>query len=313
MANVDFGEFEFDIDARDTGSSGEAFSVRPPRPAVVAQAVADAVDPGASPVFKLLARPELPELKHKTRARLMMQSPTRAYFYWSVGGQSFHALRKTLGDNVGDYRLALRLLDLTRETEEAYSVEPEGNWWFNVQPDTEYRAEVGFYSTTRPFVRVLFSNTITTPRKRPSPHSAAEARWAVTTHKFAELLDASGFEEDAFDVRRDEHIGDIASQFAHYVGVEKSEIDMLDPADLRRALALLATGSPIEDLKFKIASELYALLQTHLEQLSADSIRTEFGVVDEGILEFETFSAIGGSLVNIPRRRFRPVSSSELV
>jgi hypothetical protein len=34
------------------------------------------------------------------------------------------------------------------------------------------------------------------------------------------------------------------------------------------------------------------------------------GVADE--TEFETFSAIGGSLVNIPRRRYRPISSADL-
>ena len=310
MANLNSTDFVFDIDARDAGSSGEAFSVRPPPRAL--SETAEALDESASPIFKLLSRPDLPELKHETSARLMMQSPTRLYFYWSVSSHSFQALRTTIGDNVGDYRLALRLLDLTHETEEVYSVEREGNWWFNVQPDTEYRAEVGFYSASRPFVRVLFSNTIVTPRKSPSPRSAAEAQWAVTTHKFAELLDASGFEADAFDVRSDEYTDEIASRFAEHVGVERSKIDAVDETELRRALGLLATGSPIEDLKFKITAELYALLQEHLAQLSAGSIRTQLGVTDKDSIEFETFSAVGGSLVNIPRRRFRPVSSSNL-
>lgn len=303
--------FEFDIDAMSSGSSGEAFTARPGRPEEAKIAVSDTEsDLEMSPVFKLLARPALPELKHEARARLMMQSPTRLYFYWSISGHSYQALQKSLGGNVNDYRLALRLLDVANETEELHPIEPEGSWWFKVQPDSKYRAEIGFYSASRPFVRILFSNTIQTPRKSPSPHSAAEAKWAVTTHKFAEVLDASGFEADAVDVLHEERDSEIASRFAVYVGVEGSAVNALNQLDLKRSLASLAAGTPIEDLKYKIGAELYALLQQHLAKLSAESLRQEFGMSDTDIVEFETLSAVGGSLVNIPRRRFKPVSSS---
>ena len=303
--------FEFDIDAMSSGPSGEAFSARPARPEATEIAISETgSDLEMSPVFKLLARPALPELMHEARARLMMQSPTRLYFYWSISGHSYQALQKTLGGNVSDYRLALRLLDVTNETEELHAIEAEGSWWFKVQPDSEYRAEIGFYSASRPFVRILFSNTIQTPRKNPSPHSAAEARWAVTTHKFAEVLDASGFEADAFDVLHEERDTEIASRFAEYVGVDGSDVNTLNLLDLKRSLAALAAGTPIEDLKYKVGAELYALLQQHLAKLSAESIQREFGMSESDIVEFESLSAIGGSLVNIPRRRFRPVSSS---
>jgi hypothetical protein len=309
----EFGEISFDIDAASSGSSGEAFSARPERRIEPRDTVSTPVDETASPVFKLLASPTLPELKHETRARLMMQSPTRLFFYWSVARRSFQALHKTLGGQTGDYTLALRLLNLTTDVEELHAVEAEGSWWFNAEPDNEYRAEIGFYSATRPFVRILFSNSITTPRKSPSPHSASESRWAITTHTFAEVLEASGFEEDAFEVIRSDAGQDLSSAFASHVGINESELAGLDLEELRRALAFLASGMPIEDLKWKIAAPLYALLEAHLAMLSAASIEKNIGIAASASEpEFETFSAVGGSLLNFPRRRYRPISSMNL-
>ena len=309
----EFGEITFDIDAASGGSSGEAFSARPEHRTEPRDTVSTPVDETASPVFKLLARPTLPELKHETRARLMMQSPTRLFFYWSVARRSFQALHKTLGGETGDYTLALRLLNLTTDVEELHAVEAGGSWWFNAEPDNEYRAEIGFYSATRPFVRILFSNSITTPRKSPSPHSASESRWAITTDTFAEVLEASGFEDDAFEVIRSDAGQDLSSAFASHVGINKSELAGLDIEELRRALAFLASGVPIEDLKWKVAADLYALLEAHLAKLSASSIEKNIGItVSAGEPEFETFSAVGGSLVNFPRRRYRPISSMNI-
>jgi hypothetical protein len=306
---IDAGdEIAFDIDKVSAGSSGEAFSARPATIETV-YAEASGVEEEMSSVFRLLARPMLPELKHETRARLMMQSPTRLFFYWSVGSGSFQALQRTVGGGAGDYHLVLRLIDLTNDVEELHPVEPDGSWWFDATPDTEYRAEIGFFSASRPFIRILFSNSVATPRKGPSPHSASESRWAVTTHDFAKVLDASGFEEDAFEVVRDEADSGLISRFARHIGVEGSDITV-DPLELGRALGMLASGAPIDDLKFKVASDTYALLTANLVRLTPASLKNEIGVTEE--TEFETFSAIGGSLVNIPRRRYRPISSADL-
>ena len=306
----EFDEIVFDIDAVSAGSSGEAFSARPERRIEPATETELVLDETSSPVFKLLARPELPELKHKTRARLMMQSPTRLYFYWAVDSRSFQALHKSLGGSTGDYRLALRLLDLTSEAEKLHAIEPEGNWWFDVEPDNEYRVEVGFYSSTRPFVRILFSNTIATPRKSPSLHSATEARWAITTNKFAEVLESSGFEEDAFEMIVTIANDDLNGSLAAHIGVDKSDLSKFDMDELRRAVSLLAAGIPMDDLKWKVAAEIYAFLQAHASKLTVSSLERELGIAAVSPeQDLETFSAVGGSLVNFPRRRYRPVSS----
>ena len=303
----DADRIEFDIDAFAAGSSGEAFSVRPALPHVENAEVDETDLADASPVFKLLSKPVLPELKHDVRARLLMQSPTRIYFYWSAGSRSYQTLQNVVG-NASDYQLVLRLLNLSSDTEQVFPVDAEGSWWFDVTPDTEYRAEVGFYSTSRPFVRLLFSNTLRTPRKSPSPHKSSEARWAVTTHAFAEVLDASGFEEDAVELIHSESQGDVRPLFAAHLGLAESELSVIDAEELSRALRLLAGGSPLEDLRLKITAALYQLLQAHLSELSSEEFRRKFSSA-ETAQETETFSSVGGSLVNIPGRRYKPLSS----
>ncbi|MFN0140772.1 MAG: DUF4912 domain-containing protein, partial [Pyrinomonadaceae bacterium] len=153
-----------------------------------------------SPAFEALADVKLPELQRDNRARLLMQSPTKLYFYWSTKANPWHQLKNVFPDDLGGYVLALKLKNITRDSELIHQCEATGNWWFDVEPDCEYQAEIGFYAVNRPYFRVIYSNTITTPRRSPSTRPATEARWTVSATKFAEVLDASGFSRDAADV-----------------------------------------------------------------------------------------------------------------
>ncbi|HYJ92145.1 MAG TPA: DUF4912 domain-containing protein [Pyrinomonadaceae bacterium] len=307
----EFGEIVFDIDEVSRASSSAHL-----RPTIGARLEASPRTEGAedepSPIFRELANPTLPDLPREARARLLMQSPTMLFFYWSVGANPYAPLHKALGNGTGGYHLALRLLDLTNQAEELHNVEGEGSWWFNVRPDTEYRAEIGFYSPSRPFVRILFSNTVKTPRKGPSPRRSSEARWIISGGKFADLLHTSGFEADAFEVAQAEVGSDLADHFARYVGVDSGQVADFDLAELQRVLALLAAGTPITDLKWKVSAELYSLLEAHLAKLSAAAIQEDFGVTETDAAQDESFAAIGGSLVNIRKPRYRPISSLEL-
>jgi hypothetical protein len=310
---IDHGLNDFDIDAHAAASSGEAFSARVEAAAPSTQKGSSGKSPAGelSPIFEILAQPQLPELGHdEARARLMIQSPTRLYFYWSIGAEAYQSLKSVVRDIEG-YQLALRLLNLESESEEIYAIEPEGSWWFTVAPGAEYRAEVGFYSTSRPFVRVLFSNTVATPRKSPSPRSASESRWAVTTHAFAEVLDASGFEEDAVDVIRSEQPAmDLRSRFAYQMKIDRLELDQVGDAELIAALEHLSAGAPIEDLKWRVGAVLFAILQAGMSKLTADAIEGDVGLAGQAdATDYRPFTAVGGSLVNFPRRRYRPVSS----
>src|SRR3990170_4313426 len=124
-------------------------------------------DPEAnlSPVFKELREPKLPILKRQYRARLQMQTPNRVYFYWSMKNNPFQVLSRVFGGDRGSYTLVAKLINETRDTEQLHAVDAEGNWWFTVDPDSTYRAEIGFYAPNRPYFRAIYSNSVTTPRK----------------------------------------------------------------------------------------------------------------------------------------------------
>ena len=100
---------------------------------------------------------------------------------------------------------------------------------------------------------------------------------------------------------------------ASRIGVDRKEFDRFELEELRRALAWLAAGLPIVDLKWKISAELYTLLEAHLAKLSAASIRETLGIAESETEQYERLTAVGGSLINIPKRRFRPISSLDVV
>jgi hypothetical protein len=287
-----------------------------------------AVEP--SPVFKALSEVKLPELERENRARLQMQSPTRLYFYWSLRQNPWQQLRAVFGADLGSYALVVTLKNLTAGTEEISPAEPQGEWWFDVEPDAEYQAEIGFYAVNRPYFRVLYSNNVTTPRRNPSPHPASEARWTVSATKFAEVLDASGFSRDAFDVAiaGDDHLSAehrTKAAFSQFVGDDDYSTRGISAEDLRYAMLAIAGGTSLEDLRSRVSALLFATLQSNASKLSAESARevltTHFDVDETEWTEEVLGSAVyGASLINFPttlrsRRdatyspRYNPVSS----
>src|SRR5215207_4558094 len=169
--------------------------------AVATEAAAEeAAEEEVDPIFAELAAPKLPELSRENRAWLQMQSPNRIYFYWAIKNNPFQTLSKVFAGNTGSYQLVAKFVNLKNEQEEIRAVDAEGNYWFNAESDADYRAEIGFYAPNRPYIRVIFSNTIETPRKSPSPRAASDADWAISANAFAQVLDNSGFRQDAFEV-----------------------------------------------------------------------------------------------------------------
>ncbi len=295
-----------------------------------------AADPLAamSPIEKLLAQPTLPRLEREDRARLLMQTPTRLYFYWSVRQNPWALLRKAFGDDIGSYTLVLKLVETRSGTEQIYNADAEGNWWFDVRPDSQYQAEIGFYAPNRPYFRIVYSNTVETPRLKPSPRKATEAKWTVTADKFAQVLDVAGFSKDAFDVAiagDDIPVAGAATRraFQQFVGGSGEMAGTIDDEDIRYAMLELAAGQKLDDLRWKISAELFARLQASDKPLGAeraqDALREHFDIDD---LDFESEEigpeVFGASLVNFPRRlktravstkhepRYAPISSHSL-
>ncbi len=278
------------------------------------------------PAFKELALPKLPVLEKQNRARLQVQSPNRMFFYWSLKSNPYQALNKSLGMETAGYTLALRMIDTETEREELHAVEPEGSYWFAADAGRTYRAEIGFYSPSRPFVRILFSNTVTTPRKSPSTRAADASEWRVTSEKFAEVLDVSGFEKDSFDVAlagddvESSHNATHAA-FTHFLGKSKYSRDVTSAEDIRYAMRAIASGRVLEELRWKIGAALFEVLQANAERIAAKNAAatlSEYFDIDEAEFEEEQFgpTAFGASAVHFPkklktkrRREYSPLSS----
>jgi hypothetical protein len=268
-----------------------------------------------SPIFKELALPKLPELRHENRARLLMQSPNRLFFYWSTRGNPFRTLHRAFGERTENYTLVLKFIDLKKGTEDLYPVEAEGSWWFDVETDGSYRAELGFYAPNGPYVRILFSNKIETPRKSPSPRVATSADWTVNSATFAEVLDASGFSQDAFEVAMAGDDQEQAKRATHaaFTGLVGAELDLsgFSPEELRFALLALASGVSLEKLRDHIGGALFALLQMHEAEINAgranEALGEHFGVSSDDIVEEERIGSavFGASRVHFPRLTIR--------
>ena len=267
-------------------------------------------DEEVDPIFAELALPILPELGKENRARLQMQSPNRLYFYWSIKNNPFQTLQKVFGGNTGNYQLVAKFVNLKTEREEFHAVEAEGNYWYNVEADASYRAEIGFYAPNRPFVRVMYSNEIETPRKNPSPRIATDADWAISATAFAEVLDNSGFTRDAFEVALagdDFDTAEIATDNAFYqfIGTRKADFSS---DEVRFALLALASGIELSELRGQISDSLFNVLQENFEKLSIENamsaLKENFDVFDEEIIEEEIIGAtvFGASLVNFPKK-----------
>lgn len=318
-------EIIFDIGEAGVGSSpvkvSEAAHAAPDLDVPVNAAPEEA---DLSPAQKLLARPELPKLVREDRARLLMQSPTRLYFYWSLGSDPYQSLQGAFANGAGSYTLVLRLVESHSDSEEVHRAESEGNWWFEVNPGSEYRAEIGFYAPNRPFIRLMFSNTVATPRKGPSPRPASEAHWSVSTHKFAEVLDVSGFVEDAFEVAAEafDDVEFYTARLASITGRQPDELRDVPAGEIRLAIASLAAGEAFESLKWRIGAGLFAVLQADREKLLAagrGELAYRFGIEPDEAVEFEDAGTaiFGASALAFPRRRrggprYAPVSSAHL-
>ena len=278
---------------------------------VTAEIAAEEPKVELSPAFKALADIKLPELQRENRARLQMQTPTRLYFYWSVKENPWATMSNVFGSDLGNYTLVIKLIDQTYGHETINQCDAEGNWWFDVEPDRKYQAEVGFFATGRPYFRILHSNTIETPRRAPSPRAATDSDWRVSANKFAQVLDVAGFSRDAFDVAMagdDIALAQDASQqaFTSFIGTQDVKIEGISSDELRYALIALASGMTLEELRGKVSPTLFAILQANAGNLNAgramSSLTEHFEIEETEFTEEEFGPAVyGASLVNFPK------------
>lgn len=281
-----------------------------------------ATRPAESAVFKKLAAPKMPQLAPENRARLQMQSPTRIFFYWSTKNNPFETLMRAFAGHAEDFALVAKLQNLTDGTEQVFPVENSGSSWFDVESGAAYRMEVGFFAPARPFVRLMFSNSIETPRPAPSPRRDSSQAFTVSAHQFAEALDASGYAQDAFEAQLsgdDSELADRATfdAFGSLTNQKKNDLPPKYADELRRALVEMAGGSSLENLRGRISARLFARIEAIMQEdaasfgaekvLAALQENFDFDSFEEG----ENFQAtvFGASSVNFPKKFRRPKPS----
>ncbi|HEX8633886.1 MAG TPA: DUF4912 domain-containing protein [Pyrinomonadaceae bacterium] len=164
-----------------------------------------ATDPKAAPA----ERPPdalddtLPALPERDFIQLLLQSPHRLYLYWTFARDPHAALHEAFGELAAPYRLAVRLVKVESGEEFLLEASRERAQWFEVYPRHVYRAEVGFHAAGRPFVRLLASNTVTTPPDSASHLSDEAPEFQLDAGEFAQLLAGAGYERYAHSPAHD--------------------------------------------------------------------------------------------------------------
>lgn len=277
----------------------------------------------------------LPALPRRNRARLQIQSPNRIHLYWSLAGNPFETLQKAFGNRAGSYQLVTRLVNLGTGAESYATADVQGDWWYSVRSNAAYRVDLGFYAPNRPFIRLLTSNAVNTPRPAPSNRAATEADWVVSTREFVSVLTASGYSHDVLQVAfggiADTQTGEISSEAAtlavakRFAPVGEGELNL---SELRWLLVSLASGISFADIEKYISPELTDWLERVLEAnpdaLTRENVRTVlesiFGsefiemFTETGVFGWERLSpvAIGASAIHFPEILFPKLKLPEL-
>jgi hypothetical protein len=271
-----------------------------------------------TPIFKALAEPKLPELDKENRLFLQMQSPTRIFFYWTVKTNAYKTLQKAFGENAGGYILVAKLQNLSKKTEDIFPIDVEGSAWFDVPDNAKFQTEVGFFSPSRPFVRVAFSNTLKTPRMSPSPNVDNSPGWNVSTMQFAEVLEASGYSQDAFEVAMQVSESSEDSNkateviYSRITGENEAYFAKFEMSELRSVLLGIVSGIPLAVILEKVSGELSAWLSENPQVFEPQNVMAilqetfgeDFGKFVEGTKTQTAGVVFGASSINFPKSRF---------
>ena len=170
----------------------------------------------------------LPETYTSDLARLLVQSPYKIFLYWSHARDPFATLRKAFGETQSSYTLAIRLRDTESGAEDFFEASPTHSQWFDASPGRSYRADVGLFAPERPFIRLLSSDVIQTPRVGVSARSDHTPEFNITAPEFARVLNEAGFARDALGVTLE-----AADKAAQTATTRRWSSSALGPADTR--------------------------------------------------------------------------------
>ena len=240
----------------------------PPIVPLIEQPAAEVSDKLAA----LSADEPLPEVYAADLVRLLAQSPYRLYVYWNHPRAPYMTLRRAVGEQLASrYTLAIRLLDTVSGEESFFEASPSRNYWFNARPGHAYRADIGFYAQGRPFIRLLASEPVTTPRVSVSPNSDETPAFQVSAAEFAQVLNDAGYASDALEVTleaADEMTGDAVTRdlAVRLAGTEAPVVADDSLREMRALLSALAFGVSVESLLPLLSPDLAAWLRAAGEE-----------------------------------------------
>ena len=273
----------------------------------------------------------LPQTYAGDMIRLLAQSPYKLFLYWSHARDPFAILGRGFGNTAAQYRMAVRLIDV--ESSDRSLAEASvfaRNHWFSARAGRAYRAEVGLFAPGHPFIRLLTSAEVRTPRASVSEITDDSALFAASAPEFARVLNEAGYTSDALEVTleaADEASDGTASVTRdvtrQLTGSDLPEGDATLLSEMRALLAALAFGIPRERLQLMVSPALARWLNAVMAEREGaldtarllDILRATLAleIDDESLLSIEEQEAmrrvarfvVGGSDVQLPTQRPR--------
>ncbi|HEX4949120.1 MAG TPA: DUF4912 domain-containing protein [Blastocatellia bacterium] len=118
--------------------------------------------------------------------RLLVQDPFHLYVYWQLKDNPYDRLARLFPN--GDFHTVLKLIDETNNIAVLFDAAFGRNYWFSVFPDRTYKVELGVRSAQYGYIKLLTSNTVTTPRGTVSDQEDIEPAYQITADEYVQVL-----------------------------------------------------------------------------------------------------------------------------
>lgn len=118
--------------------------------------------------------------------RLLVQDPFHIYVYWQFKDSPYDRLTRLFPN--GDFHTALKLIDETTNIAVFFDAAFGRDYWFSVFPDRTYKVELGVRSPQLGYIKLLSSNTVTTPRGTVSDQEDVEPDYQISADEYVQVL-----------------------------------------------------------------------------------------------------------------------------
>jgi hypothetical protein len=121
--------------------------------------------------------------------RAMVQDPFRLFVYWQLKDDPFDRLHRIFpASEAGNFHSVLKLIDETNNISVLFGAAFMREYWFQVFPDRRYRVELGMHSPRYGYVKLLSSQSTSTPRGGPSDQIAEEETYQIAADDYLRVL-----------------------------------------------------------------------------------------------------------------------------